>query len=256
MYAEYIGSQKEVLIEEVGFLTKKLGRPVCSKDLLERWRAMPEKRPLLSQAVGQLLLKASRPNRRGYPTLFQIGVIGYLAYYAADNSPGWISSLRQHEIVLSATAHVRWGIPEQAAFLLGTEFDASARNALAGFIAEWGPIAGNCSVTLPDRLLELLEIARRESPGSFSGQCPELIGREEARVVIAEELKIRNPFFAGDVNWKRHLATLCWPMSSLFTQTGYCENQVRLYCAARWPVEEDPMEAKALWLCGVYGLFG
>lgn len=255
MYAEYIGSQKEILIGEVGILSQQLGRPVCSKDLLERWRDKPEQRPLLSQSVGQLLLKASRPNRRGNPILFQIGVIGYLAYYAADDSPRWFAALRQHEIVLRAKIHSQWAIPEQAAFLLCTEFDASARNALAGFVAEWGPIAADKSIVLPDRLHELLETARRESPGEFRGKCPELIGREEAKAVIAEELEARNPFFTGDVNWKRHLATLCWPMSSLFTNSGYWEQQVRLYCAARWPVEEDPMEAKARWLCGIYGKF-
>jgi hypothetical protein len=253
MDVAYSESQKAVLIEEVSLLCRVLGRPVCSKDLLDRWREKPDRRPLLAQAPGQLLIKATRPCKFGHPVLFRVGVIGNLVFYAADQSPRWAEALRRHEIELRAKVHARWGIPEQAVFLLGTEFEASARNALAGFVAEWGPIAADKSIVLPERLHELLETARSENPGEFRGQCPELIGRGEAMGVILDELAVRSPFPSIDINWNRYLAALRWPMSSLFTQAGFWEEQVRLYCAARWPIEEDPMESKARWLCGVYG---
>ena len=253
MHTDYAVSQKAVLIEEVTLLSKELQRPVCSKDLLERWQEKPDRRPLLAQAPGQLLIKAARPSMSGNPVLYRVGVIGNLVFYAADSSPRWQKALRKHEIFLRASVHAKWGIPEQAAFLLGTEFEASARNALAGFIAEWGPIAAARTISLPNRIHELLETARSENPGDFRGQCPQLISRGEAMGLILDELGKRKPFPSIDVNWNRYLSALHWPLSSLFTQTGYWEAQVRLYCAARWPIEEDPIAERARWLCGVYG---
>ena len=254
MFTDYTISQKALLIAEVELLSRELLRPVSSKDLLQRWKEKPERRPLLAQRVGQLLLKACRPNRRENPILFQVGVIGNLAFYAADQDPEWIKAFQRHEIVLRAQTHARWAVPEHAVFLLGTEHDALAKNALAGFVAEWAPVAEDRSVVLPKRIYGLLETARKESPGNFEGKCPELVSRAEAEAILLEEIAARNPFFEGSTSPHRYLSLLRWPMSSLFSQAGYWEEQVRLYCAARWPVEEDPMEAKARWLCDAYGI--
>ena len=253
MFTDYIISQKALLIEEVELLSRELLRPVSSKDLLQRWKQKPEWRPLLAQRVGQLLLKACRPNRRENPILFQVGVIGNLAFYAADQDPEWIKAFQRHEIVLRAQTHARWAVPEHAVFLLGTEHDALAKNALAGFVAEWAPVAEDKSVVLPKRIHELLETSQKDSPGKFDGKCPELVSRDEAEEILVEEMAARTPFFEGTTSPHRYWSLLRWPMSSLFKETGYWEAQVRQFCAARWPAEEDTMMARARWLCGVYG---
>lgn len=253
MFTDYTTSQKAVLIEEVRLLSRKLGRPVCSKDLLKHWEEKPERRPLLTQPVGQLLIKASR--RRGKnPLLHKCGIIGNVGFYAADEHPAWSAAFRRHEIVLRAQVHARWAVPEHAVFLLGTEHEALAMNALAGFVEEWAKVAEDRSIVLPKRMHDLLETSRKESPGRFSGKCPELVSRERAEEILVEEMADRNPFFEDSTSLHRHLSILRWPLSSLFSQTGYWEEQVRLYCSARWPLDDDdPMVARARWLCGVYG---
>lgn len=256
MLINYAISQKAILVEEVEILSRELLRPVSSKDLLHRWKENPDRRPMLTQRVGQLLLKACRPNRRENPILFQVGVIDNLAFYAADQNPEWRKALRRHEIEERAQTHVRWAIPEHAVFLLDTEHDALAKNALAGFVAEWASVAENRSIVLPKRMHDLLNTARREATGRFDGTCPELLSREEARSILLEEMAARNPFYEGSTSTHRYLSLLRWPMSSMFGQTGYWELQIRQFCAARWPAEEDPMVAKARWLCGIYGYPG
>ena len=253
MDVAYEISQKAVLINEVALLSNELSRPVSSKDLIARWGKYPDRRPILSQAIGQLLIKAARPNKGGYPVLYQVGIIGNLAFYAADQSSRWHPAFRQHEIALKARQHARWGIPEQAIFLLGIEDDSLAKNALSGFIAEWAPIAADKTLSLPNRIHDLLEAARTENPGNFQGRCPTLISRKDAIALIAAEMEARNPFCSGSANYNRHLANLAWPMTSLFTQNGYWDVQVRDYCASKWPTDEDFLSSRARWLCGAYG---
>ena len=254
MFTDYTISQKALLIEEVEILSRELLRPVSSKDLQQRWKEKPERRPLLAQRMGQLLLKACRPNRKENPILFQVGVIGNLAFYAVDQHPAWRRALQRYALVQRAEIHARWAIPEHAVFLLGTEHDSLAKNALTGFVAEWAPVAEDKSVVLPKRIHELLETALKESLGRFTGKCPELVSREKAQSILVEEMGARNPFFEGTTSPHRYLSLLRWPMSSLFKETGYWEAQVRQFCAARWPTEEDTMMARARWLCWVYGL--
>jgi len=253
MPTDYLFTQKAILVEEVSALSKELGRPVCSADLLARWREYPECRPLLTQSVGQLLLKAARPCKRGRPILFQVGVIGRFGFYAANQNPKWRNAFRQHEIGQRAALHMRWEIPNQAVFLLGTEYEASARNAFAGFVEEWGTVVDSGKFDLPDDIHDLLAIARKESHGKFQGRCPALIGRDEAQAILVQEMEARNPLFSGSPSTKRYLADLHFPQASLFSETGYWEEQVRLFCAARWPLDEDSMVARARWICGVYG---
>ena len=252
----YAESQKSRLVDEVGLLSLELGRPVSSRDLLTRWKELPERRPLLTQCIGQLLIKASRPVKGDNPTLVQLGLIGNLAFYATTESPYWRTAFRHHEIAVRARIHVRWGIPEQAVYLLGTEHDAIARNALSGFIAEWEPVAAEKSIVLPNRIHDLLEIAHKESPGAFCGNCPNLIGRDEAADVLRAEMRARAPLFCESANINRHLSRLAWPMTTLFTGTGFWEFQVRQYCTATWPdAYDDAITAKSASVCAIYGTF-
>ena len=252
----YAESQKSRLVDEVGLLSLELGRPVSSRDLLTRWKELPERRPLLTQCIGQLLIKASRPVKGDNPTLVQLGLIGNLAFYATTESPYWRTAFRHHEIAVRARIHVRWGIPEQAVYLLGTEHNALARNALSGFIAEWEPVAADKSIGLPARIHDLLEIAKRETPCSFTGRCPNLIGRTEAADVLLAEMRARDQLFCETANINRHLSRLAWPMCPLFAEVGFWEFQVRQYCSATWPdANDDTIESKAASLCAIYGSF-
>ena len=253
MIIAYEDSQKARLVAEVDALCRQLGRPVSAKDLAARWKAMPECRPILLQGVGQLLLKASRPVKGDNPVLRQVGTIGNLGFYAADDDTAWVEAFRRNEIAVRAARHVKWAIPEHALYLLGTEHDGLSRNALAGFVAEWAGAAADTTIALPTRIHELLDVAKKHAAGEFVGPCPELIGRREASNILvadfASAIGQDNP-----CNLNRHLARLSWPMTTLFSQVGFWEFQVRQYCASKWPDETtDAIFANAAYLLAVYG---
>jgi|GEM_PF-2315308 len=254
MAVDYSSTQKALLVEEVAALCKILGRPICSNDLLARWRENPERRPLLTQGVGQLLLKATRPCKQVRPILFQVGLLGKFGFYAPNQHPEWKHAFRQHAVEHWSAIHLKWEIPNQAVSLLGTEHESVGRNALAGFLEEYERVADDSSVLLPEQIHELLATARRQSPGKFNGRCPNLISRKDAQVILTQEMEIRDPFFSGSPSTHRYLAELHWPLTPLFSKSGFWDEQIRLFCAARWPLDEDPLVAKARWLCGAYGL--
>ncbi len=254
MIIPYAESQKSRLVDEVRLLSLELGRPVSSRDLLLRWKEFPERRPLLTQCVGQLLIKASRPVKRNNPTLLQFGLIGNLAFYATTDSPRCRTAFRHHEIDVRARIHARWSIPEHAVYLLETEHESLARNALSGFTAEWEPIAADKSIVLPDRIHDLLEIAHKEAPGVFSGNCPNLIGRAEATDILRAKMRSRDPLFCESANINRYLSRLAWPMTPLFTERGFWEFQLRQYVLAKWPLSDsDPLTDMASFLVAIYG---
>lgn len=256
MNIPYSESQKALLVEEVCRLCQKLNRPVSSKDLLDRWAAHPERRPTLLQSPGQLLFKAARPVKRENPVLFQVGLIGNLAFYAEDDSTHWREQFRLHEIRTRALRHVKWDIPAHALFLLGTEHEPLARNALAGFAAEWAPIAANrrLSAALPEDMQYLLDVAQNASPGQFTGTCPVLLARPEATAVLVGGWRDRSLFSGGPANINRHLAGLAWPQTPLFAQAGFWEFQVRQYSLWKWPDDlSDAFVAKAVVRCAAYG---
>lgn len=253
--APYPLTQKKRLVEEVEALTNELGRPVCSKDLVARWKSHPEKRPSLVQSAGQLLIKASRPVSGDNPVLICLGLIGNLAFYAADDDPRWAVAFRLHEVRLRIKDHAKWAVPQQAIYLMGTAQEDLARNALAGFVADWKPLLNEPTIaelaaatTLPG----LLKLAMKEVPGNFAGRQPNMVSREAVSAIMEEETRRRNPFCG--VNLQRHLATLAWHMTRLFHETGYWSQQATFYCAARWPEDhEDSMLGRAAWICSIYG---
>lgn len=252
MIIPYSESQKALLVEEVGLLSQELNRPVSSKDLLARWALLPERRPALLQLPGQILLKAARPLSGSNPVLYQVGLIGNLAFYADDDSPHWRERFRLHALHCRALRHVKWNIPMQAQFLLGTEHEPLARNALAGFVAEWEK--DKDSEALPNAFATLWETAISNITHSFRRKCPTLAPRREAALMILEEVKRRNPFSEGGFNINRHLARMAWPQSPLFSEEGYWPAQIEHYCASMWPEDaDDPLVSKALWNCKVYG---
>lgn len=250
------------LVDDVEYLSAKLGRPVCSKDLAEYYREFPGERPDMLQALGQQLIKATYERRRRSPTLSQIGIIGNCAYYAPDLSPGWLEGLRLHGLSLKIARQITLSLPTAAQALLRGEHGELARSALRGFIDEYAPISQEASLAQWRKLSSLkrlLKTAGKHASAHFTGrEMDDLIGRQEAREVIRAEYSRRNPDFVPDGhNYNRHLAILKWPQTSLFperTALTYSMGQVLAYCAARWPQSvEERIVNGGLWRCLAYG---
>jgi hypothetical protein len=210
----------------VSLLCQKLGRPVCSKDLKAYFSKHPDEIPQLQQRLGQILIKAARPHRRGDNPLKKIGLIGNQAYYAVGVG-NWAASINAHKVQLRIEKVVLWRLPETLTCLLGTKFEAAARNALAGFVKEW-------SATDFPPLAEQVAEARRIASPKFQLHLPkDLIGRKEAKALLLKLVakhdgKLRAQHFNPD----RPLAFLCWPQSSIFKEQPeltYSKSQIQAF---------------------------
>jgi hypothetical protein len=250
-------SQKVRLVEEVARLCNALGRPVSSRDLAKVWASDPERRPLLLQRPGQLLIKATRPCESS-PSIRRVGLIGNLAFYAANSDPKWDRAFHLHSIHLRMKQHVKWGVPQQALYLLGTEHECVARNALSGFMAEWDACMDDADVlaiAVKTGFVKMLELARNQNPTPFAGKCPPLSIPVAAEKIIRAACAAYREDESIRLNVNRHLARLSWPKVSFFTRGGFWLRQVRAYCHAQWPLGDgDPIEQRALSICMFYGL--
>jgi len=252
-------SQKFRLLEEVGQLCESLGRPVSSKDLAAFWQREPDRRPLLLQRVGQLLIKASRVWKSPVPRLHRIGVLGNLGFYALDDSRKWHDALRLHKTRLALRRQCRMMMPFHAVYLIDTEHDGLARNAMRGFLLEFAEAAEDDAFRdwlERTRWPDMVRLAQTYAAGSFTGVPPtDFISRGKAAAMLRREYGRRYPFgVAPHLSVGRHLVRLAWPQSGLFKQGGYSRAQVEAYCSARWPLEEDdPNLSRAVFLCMAYG---
>lgn len=251
-------SQKARLVEEVARLCNALGRPVSSRDLAKVWASDPERRPLLLQRPGQILIKAIRPCESS-PGIRKVGLIGNLAFYAADSDPKWDRAFHLHSVRLRMKQHVKWGVPQQALYLLGTEHESVARNALSGFMAEWDACMDDADVlatAVKTGFVKMLELARSQDPAPFTWKCPPLSTAAAAAKIIRAACAAYREDDSIRLNVNRHLARLSWPKVSLFRQRGFCLEQVNAYCHAQWPLgDHDPIEQRALSICMFYGKF-
>ncbi|MGC1481388.1 MAG: hypothetical protein WA771_12845 [Chthoniobacterales bacterium] len=259
-----VGNESAEIRADVYRLCKRLGRPVSSKDLLRHYRSRPDSRPLVMQRLGQVLFKLSRrPGRTDMP-LARIGVIGNLAFYAPQNSKIWRSAFRAHEIFYGISEQCLFRMPEHASRLLGTRFDSLAQNALAGFVQEWQePFERHLppDPTIENDFRSLLGMAAKNAVIAFIPVRPRsMVCRAEADAILREEYGIRMPMTSADaMSTGRHLVHLAWPQSSLFLRADceYWEDQVRTYCASRWPVNNAERNfGKALSLAMRYGAGG
>jgi len=249
-------SQKTRLVQEVDRLCRLLKRPVSSRDLARVWAAEPDRRPLLLQRPGQILLKAARPCE-GAPGLRKVGIIGNLAFYATDDDPVWDRAFYLHSIHLRMKMHVKWGVPQQAMYLLGTEHESIAQNALSGFMAEWSPVMRDSDaqqIAVKTAFVRLLDVARKQNPSPFMGTCPPLADSVSAEKLIHAACSAYREDEFTRLNVNRHLARLSWPKVKLFQENGFWLNQVIAHCRAQWPFEDhDPIEQRAISICMFYG---
>jgi len=232
------------LVGAVRKLTARLDRPVCGRDLELYFRMYPREHPELLQAIGQLLIKASRPFA-GVDRVYQIGIIGNRGYYAADEDPKWNVRLARHEADVWLERAIREDLPSKVRIILRSSLDDLARNALAGWCQEMEeilPLATDATKVAKTRVA--VKAARLEVGRPFTGEVPaDLISRAEAVLMLKDELCRRADYLLGvEVNWNRIATDWTWPQSRLFPKVGgplHSRAQVTLLAAVIWP---DPCE--------------
>jgi len=241
--------QKWKLGEEVRLLAHQLDRPVCSADLRQHFRQNPERYPLYLQRLGQVLIKIARAYSER--AVWPLGRMGFYAYYAPDPSPVWQTKLKRHELVLALEQRLYDDYPSFVGRLLEGPHDALARNAFAGFVAEWEPVIQNPLVQDWEHLLvfkQMLSFARSNAIRSFAATEPEdIILRPMAVKILRKENK-RRVDASARVSIHRHLVRLVWPQSRLFPsrdKSHFCKSQLLAYIANRWPNDVDEAETAA-----------
>ncbi len=235
------------------------GRVVCSKDITSYLKSRPEERPLLLQAMGQLLLKASQPSTLPAPRLVQHGVIGNVAFYSHEDDSFWRESFRKHALRSRVSPKVT--LPEFAQGLMGTEHESLGKHAAAGFVKEYGPLLDHSDLSdwkdLP-LLTSALRAARQIQSDHFRLGGSALISRGVARDLLKGEYSGRREGFITDrLNVNRHLSLLRFPQSTLFAEVSGCRylpEQVSAYTRAQWPISMEDFELMPLvWRCLAYG---
>ncbi len=251
-------SEKSQLLREVRVLAEHLKRPVSSRDLAQRWKKFPVSRPLLCQAPGQLLIKASR-EFNGCERVFRVGIYNNLVFYAPDEDPAWQKAFDLHTIQERMRQHVRRGIPQQALYLVGTNQERYGLNAIAGFLKEWGPVMDTEEVqqiAIETGFIKMMDLARSETVPPWVGRIPKLTNRAKAARIILCAVADTRDGDAKHFNVNRHLAEVAWPQTPLFTEKGYWLAQVAAYVDWKWSSDDsDPFEARALYLSMIYGAF-
>lgn len=253
--------QCKKLEADVGKLCQELRRPISSKDLLCYYKRNPEIRPLLFQALGQLLFKLARPKTEHSARIFRIGIIGNLAFYAPSMGEEWKTAFSIYAAQVAITQQCRFRLPAHASQLIATRFEHMARNALAGFLEEWCPVVEVCRgshLPILDDMDELLSTARQHAAPRFCRIPPgSLVDRDTAAEILRAEYGRRTPLSNSEaMNVDRHLVHLKWPQSRLFCSSGdtFWADQVSVYCASRWPVTPAEHElARGLSLAMIYG---
>jgi hypothetical protein len=246
-------SENRKLCDLVSALAMELGRPVCSIDLDRHFAAHPESRPLLTQRLGQLLLKAARPARTGISCIRQVGLYANHGYYAPDTSRIWdvrLAEFRNHEELI---LFHRLRFFARIRYLIGGSYDALARHALAGWMAEVDFLMGRCpSHPSCAILIQQRDQIRPLAASSFARVVPsDLISRSVALSLLQRSIFENAAHRQGfKINYSRYLSQLKWPQSHLFPSMQvlkYSRRQLEAFIVSRWPrVHENEEEATAL----------
>jgi hypothetical protein len=131
----YPSAQCRHLVRAVRKLSNQLKRPVCSRDLEKHFQRFPNERPDLAQALGQQLIKASRPKSEN--RVYRVGLIGNRAYYIADGDHlYWAEMLAKHEADMEIEKAIKEDFPGQMAVLRDVSYETLKLNALAGWRLE------------------------------------------------------------------------------------------------------------------------
>jgi hypothetical protein len=247
-------SENRRLCDVVLALSHQLNRPVCSLDLVKHFEAHPESRPILTQRIGQLLIKAARPAKSSVPRLRQVGLFGSRAFYAPNADPAWDDRFVEYVNRGQLDLFQRLRYPEKVWYLLGGAFDSLARHSLTGWMAEAQMLVVRC----PDHPASIVLIQQREqvrpvSATKFQRFIPDdLLSRDVAMRTLQRFVRDRTPHRTGfQVNYNRYLCPLRWPQSALYTQSPemtYSLGQLKAFMTSKWPRDdENEEEAHALY---------
>lgn len=241
--------QKWKLGEEVRTLAHALDRPVCSADLRLHFRKFPDRYPLYLQRLGQSLIKIARERPRR--AIWPLGRVGFYSYYAPDSSPEWRDKLTRYAKVGALDHAHSENLPFYVGNLLEGIHEPVARNALAGFVEEWEPIANDPAVDDWRHIHDFRRMVDRARSGAakrFRAVAPaDLIGRSNATAILRREYRLRVDGNSR-LSQHRHLVRLVWPQSRLFPPQGkgfFCRSQLLAYAGAQWPLDFDEAETAA-----------
>jgi hypothetical protein len=241
-------SQNHKLCGLVMALAMELNRPVCSADLERHFEIEPENRPLLTQRLGQLLLKAALPAQTDVPRIRQVGLHGYRAYYAPDASRIWDDRFAQFRNEEELILFHRLCFFENVRYLLGGSHDALARHSLAGWIVEADYLMGRCPThPLSTTLVQQCDQTRHLAAPSFTRVIPcDLLIRSAALSLIQSFIQERAAHRLGfKINYCRYLTDLKWPQSHLYPPLQvlkYSARQLQAFLVSRWPMDHENEE--------------
>lgn len=233
-------SEKAKLMAAVGDMVAKMGRPVCSDDLRRYLNALEDQEqvPFFTQCLGQVLLKAARPRPEPFPFLRCLGKVGNRAYYALEDTQELRLALGRHKDTLRAKVGASWRMAEAVTNLIGTPYEAQARNAAAGFLQEFGPLTH-----LDECLADQVEDVRKWVVGPFvAREASDWITRKEAQALLKEAaIRCLGPEEATQVKYQKILTAWQWPQSDLFVRKGlrYSRSQVVRVAKTKWNQGDD-----------------
>jgi len=241
-------SENRKLYDLASALAHELKRPICSTDLNRYLEVHPVSRPVLTQRLGQLLLKAARPAKTGIPRLRQVGLYGYHAYYAPDADPIWEVRFAEFRNCEDLVLFYRLHFLGKVRYLVGGPHDALVRHSLAGWLVEAELLMGRC----PTHPLNIGLIHQRDqvqplAAGSFTTVIPaDLLPRSTALSLLQRSMVEHASYRRTiKINHSRYLSVLKWPQSHLYPSLPalmYSDRQLQAFLVSRWPQDHENEE--------------
>ena len=241
-------SENRKLYDLVSALAQELKRPISSKDVDRHFEVHPASRPILTQRLGQLLIKAARPAKTGIPRIRQVGLHAYHAYYAPDSTPIWDVRFAEFKNYEELGLFHRLRFHEKVQYLLNGPHDALARHSLAGWLTEADLLMGRCPVhPLNAALIQQRDQVRHLAARSFTPVIPsDLLPRSTALSLLRRSIvEHADHRLAFKINYSRYLSALKWPQSHLYPQLQvlkYSARQLQAFLVSRWPQEHENEE--------------
>ncbi|MFZ5807634.1 MAG: hypothetical protein ACOY3I_10575 [Verrucomicrobiota bacterium] len=217
------------------------------------------RQPLLRQRLGQQLIKAAYPRLQPVSFLYQVGIIGNLAFYATTPEKKWDKKLEQYFLELEIQKELHLHTVDHAIGLFGTAYEKMARNALAGFVKQWSFVSKLKQTEEIAKLKRMLKEAKLHVAKTFKLQAPQkLISRQDAERFLRREAEKRlGKFRASHINYSRYLAPWSWPQVNLFQKSSellYSPQQLQWIAQKTWPTIDDPFLPESLLVCSRYGV--
>jgi hypothetical protein len=246
-------SENRKLYDLVSTLAQELKRPISSKDVDRHFEVYPASRPILTQRLGQLLIKAARPAKTGIPRIRQVGLHAYHAYYAPDSTPIWDVRFAEFRSREDLTLFYQLRFLEKVRYLVGGPHDALVCHSLAGWLVEAELLMGRCPThPLSAALIQQRDQVQPLAAGSFTTVIPaDLLPRSTASSLLQRSMVEHASYRRTiKINHSRYLSVLKWPQSHLYPSLPalmYSDRQLQAFLVSRWPRDnENEEEAYAL----------